>query len=455
MASAEGFQRRTFQGLLILGDLLAIFLIFIFMHGFRWSFDEVPQYAEALLGSRYFLSTTIILVISHYIFDLYEPRHWRSPLFSPARIIVAILFTVLIVLSVHFILGTPRSGVVGRGVFLGAMTLFTFWSLGFRYFVYKAQLKNSQKNNFLVVSSRKCFESFCEDFKASSKNALHGGITWVDIADESAVTKKLDHVEGEAWSVILVEGSLSSSLTRRVMEIRLSGQKVLSFQNFYELYFAKVPVFSLSNSWFAFTEGFTILHSQINMRLKRVSDVLISTLMLIPGVPLMGLLAVLIRLESRGPAIYKQARVGAGGEVFTIYKFRSMKADAEKDGAKWAAKKDPRVTFLGRIMRKTRLDELPQLFNILKGDMSFIGPRPERPEFTESLKKSIPFYDLRHLIKPGLSGWAQVMYPYGASEKDAIEKLQYDLYYIKNYSLELDVKIFFKTISVVLFGMGR
>ncbi|MBK6723974.1 MAG: sugar transferase [Acidobacteria bacterium] len=168
------------------------------------------------------------------------------------------------------------------------------------------------------------------------------------------------------------------------------------------------------------------------------------------------LAAILIKLESRGPIFYKQERVGKSGKTFKVIKFRSMRTDAEKDGKPiWAATNDERVTRIGRVMRATRIDEIPQFWNILKGDMSFVGPRPERPHFVKQLGTEIPYYDHRHLVAPGLTGWAQIKYPYGASVADARQKLQYDLYYIKNQSLTLDLVIVFETVKTVLFGKGR
>ncbi len=171
--------------------------------------------------------------------------------------------------------------------------------------------------------------------------------------------------------------------------------------------------------------------------------------------PIMVIAAIIVRLESPGPIIYSQARVGEHNKEFNVHKFRSMRNDAEKDGAKWAMKNDPRVTKFGNFMRKTRIDELPQLLNVLKGEMSFIGPRPERMVFIKDLEKVIPYYNLRHLVKPGLTGWAQVMYPYGASVEDAKRKLEYDLYYIKHHSISLDIAIMFMTLKTVVFGKGR
>ena len=165
--------------------------------------------------------------------------------------------------------------------------------------------------------------------------------------------------------------------------------------------------------------------------------------------------AVIIKLESHGPVIYSQERIGENNKPFKIFKFRSMRTDSEKDGPKWASEHDDRITKFGNIMRKTRIDELPQLYNVIVGQMSFVGPRPERQFFINTLEKEIPYYNLRHIVKPGLTGWAQVKYPYGASIEDSYRKLQYDLYYIKNYSLILDVLIILDTVKIVLFGKGR
>jgi sugar transferase (PEP-CTERM system associated) len=187
---------------------------------------------------------------------------------------------------------------------------------------------------------------------------------------------------------------------------------------------------------------------------KNAIDFVVALTLLIATFPLMLATAMLIKITSRGPIFYSQVRVGLGGKTFTIYKFRSMRTDAEKDGARWASTNDDRITPIGRFIRKTRIDELPQLINVLKGEMSMVGPRPERPQFVNKLKEEIPFYELRHIMRPGLSGWAQVRYQYGSSVEDAHEKLRYDLYYIKNYSLFIDLTILLETTKVVLFGSG-
>ncbi len=191
-----------------------------------------------------------------------------------------------------------------------------------------------------------------------------------------------------------------------------------------------------------------------NIKVKRVLDIIFSLLGLLISLVITIPVAILIKLESKGPIFYRQKRVGLNNNIFECIKFRSMTVDAEKYGAIWASKNDSRVTRVGKIIRKLRIDEIPQMWNVLKGEMSFIGPRPERPEFVYQLEKKIPYYNLRHSVKPGITGWAQVCYPYGASEEDALEKLKYDLYYIKNLSLFLDFQILLKTAKVVLLGKG-
>ena len=216
----------------------------------------------------------------------------------------------------------------------------------------------------------------------------------------------------------------------------------------------RLPLSQITDEWLLETEGFNLNTRGSLRRLKRAFDVCVSIAIFLITAPIMLLTAIAIRLESKGPVIYKQDRVGLFEKEFTVYKFRSMRTDAEKNGAVWAKEHDDRITRVGRFIRKVRIDELPQLWNVLKGDMSFIGPRPERMTFVKKLKEDIPYYSLRHTVKPGLTGWAQVCYPYGASEEDSRHKLEYDLYYIKNMSILLDITIVLKTIGVVLFPKG-
>jgi len=238
-----------------------------------------------------------------------------------------------------------------------------------------------------------------------------------------------------------------------LLECKLKGVHVIELSSFFERERGQVQIESLNASWMVLSDGFQ--QGFLRDAGKRVFDLVASVILLVLTIPLMLLGVLGIVLESGCPILYRQERVGLGGKIFTIYKFRSMVQNAEKDGApQWAQAGDARVTRVGQFIRKVRIDELPQIFNVLRGDMSFVGPRPERPFFVDQLIEQVPYYAARHSVKPGITGWAQVRYPYGASLEDAIEKLQYDLYYVKNHTLLLDLLIMFQTAQVVLFGKG-
>ena len=238
-----------------------------------------------------------------------------------------------------------------------------------------------------------------------------------------------------------------------LLACRIRGTKVMDLAGFFERVRGEVPTDSLKTSWLVYGHGF-VQHS-VRAAIKRAFDVVMSTLLLAIASPLMVITAIAIKLESPGPILYRQQRVGLRGLHFMCIKFRSMSVDAEKDGvARWATKRDARVTRVGAFIRKCRIDELPQLISVLRGEMSLIGPRPERQTFVDQLRQEIPFYDLRHSVKPGVTGWAQVRYGYCATVEDAKRKHQFDLYYVKNHSLFLDVLVLFETVSVVLFREG-
>jgi sugar transferase (PEP-CTERM system associated) len=240
----------------------------------------------------------------------------------------------------------------------------------------------------------------------------------------------------------------------KLLEMKLEGVSFDHLASVYEELTGKIAVENLRPSWLIFSSGFR--KTRLLQAQKRLLDVFAAVIGGSLAIPIVVVVAIAVRLSSSGPVLYSQRRVGLHGQVFTVYKFRSMRADAEAaTGAVWASKDgDPRVTSVGRFLRKSRLDELPQLWNVLVGDMSLVGPRPERPEFVANLTKLIPFYGQRHAVRPGLTGWAQVRYAYGASVEDALEKLQYDLFYIKNRSLPLDLFIIFSTIKTVLLRRG-
>ncbi len=238
----------------------------------------------------------------------------------------------------------------------------------------------------------------------------------------------------------------------QLLECRLRGINVEEWPTFYEKQTGKILVANLRPSWLIFSDGF--VKTETTRMVKRAMDIGLALIGLVLSLPVMALVAGAVKLDSKGPVLFRQKRVGERGRIFVLNKFRSMSVDAERHGPVWAAARDPRVTRVGRWLRQTRLDELPQFWNVLVGDMSFVGPRPERPEFVGTLQREIPFYMGRHSVKPGITGWAQVRHRYAASVEDSMEKLQYDLYYIKNLSPLLDLVILLSTLQVVLFARG-
>ncbi len=253
--------------------------------------------------------------------------------------------------------------------------------------------------------------------------------------------------------VALTERRSGSMPLRQLLDCKASGTKVYDLNTHFEKTLGQIRIDFLSASWLIFGDGFN--QGAWRTAVKRVFDIVCATLLCVLAAPLMLIATALIKFESRGPVLYRQERVGRNGATFSIAKFRSMRTDAELDGKpRWASANDDRVTRVGHVMRRLRIDELPQLFNVLRGDMSLVGPRPERPFFVEQLTQEIPFYALRHSVKPGVTGWAQVRYPYGATVEDSQEKLQYDLYYVKNNTLFLDLVVLMETVGVVLTGKG-
>jgi exopolysaccharide biosynthesis polyprenyl glycosylphosphotransferase len=247
---------------------------------------------------------------------------------------------------------------------------------------------------------------------------------------------------------------LDEVFLQRLLALRGSGTRLVSLLNWAEQALQRVPPELFNSRWLVHAEGFELQPARLGWRLKRLGDVMVAGLLLLATLPLLAIAALLVHLEDGGPVLYSQMRSGLYGNTMHIHKLRSMQVDAEAQGIRWASAADARITRVGRWLRKLRIDELPQLLNVLRGDMSLIGPRPERPELEEELEQAIPHYRVRHWIRPGLSGWAQVCHPYGASVADSRSKLSYDLYYMRNASLPLDLLILFKTMRLVIRGQG-
>ena len=406
----------------------------------------------------------LITLLSLYVLDCYAVEMQVSGMRAPSRTLLAVGVAGLLNGAVVYLAGWWSTVTLfGRGVFPVAMLVFAAWAAAWRFYAALYQTRRASRARFLVLGTGEQAGSLLEDFRNARVEGELAFLEQPGCARDPRIPEaigKLDDLQAVAaqpWSGIVV--ALSSpahqELVERLLRVRFAGTRVYDLADFYEQHWFKVPVLHTHEGWLLFAHGFELLHNPLGLRLKRMLDVVFALLLLLLGLPVAALVALAIKLESQGPVIFKQERMGLDGRVFRIYKFRSMRADAEQAGPQWAADRDPRVTRVGRLLRAWRLDELPQLVNVLRGQMSFIGPRPERPVFNDVLEHQIPYYDLRHLVRPGITGWAQVMYPYGASIEDAREKLQYDLYYIKNYSLMMDMAILLKTLRVVLLGRGR
>jgi exopolysaccharide biosynthesis polyprenyl glycosylphosphotransferase len=406
-----------------------------------------------------------LLLLCMYVLDAYVLERQVSGMRPPARAMfgvgVAGVLTGATAYAGAFWGSDPT---FGRGVFPVAFAAQALWSPLWRLGLAGWLRQQSQRIRWLVIGCGEPAASLYEDFVRSG---MQGEMMFIrdDESPQGESTllaslgglEDLERIGAGPWSGVIVATAepVPESLVYRLMALRFRGVRVYGLADFYEQLWFKVPVLHTRGGWLVFAHGFDLLHNPLGLRIKRLVDIALAMSLLILASPLMLSIALLVKLESRGPAIFRQDRTGLDGHEFKILKFRSMTHDAERDGPQWTQKSDPRVTRLGRWMRLLHLDELPQLVNVLRGEMSFIGPRPERPVFNAMLEEKIPLYNLRHLVRPGITGWAQVMYPYGASVEDAREKLQYDLYYIKNYSVLLDIGIMFKTLRVVVLGKGR
>ena len=340
------------------------------------------------------------------------------------------------------------------GVVLGRLFLFNYVDTTFsqkRAIIVGTGQRASRIDNLCKLTDLRSFEvvgywSIADENQViDSRYILNSGHTkLVDLVREQKVNE----------IIVAVDDRRKSFPVDDLLDCKMSGVEVIDLITFLERQTGKIDVDEIHPSSLIFADGYA--HTVLKPVSKRIFDVVVSFFMLIINLPTMLLAALAIWVESgyKGSVFYNQVRVGAGGKIFSVYKFRSMIENAEVDGAQYAAEDDPRITKVGHFIRKTRIDELPQLVNVLRGEMSFVGPRPERPVFVDQLKNNIPYYNLRHSLKPGITGWAQVRYPYGDNDEDSAQKLQFDLYYMKNYSLFLDLSVIFQTVSVILWRKG-
>ena len=369
-----------------------------------------------------------------------------------ASIIIALLYLLI------------PSMAIGKGIFVSSLVIFLVAIVGWRFLFNRLAYAGNLEERVLIVGTGPSARMVARQIQAqhdfgyrvvgfiNDQPDPHGLHNIAIVGRPEDIPALVQHYEVDRIIVGLADRRGQLPLAE-LLHAKLSGVYVEDATSTYERLTGKILIDDLKPSWMIFSDGFVVSHG--TRMLKRVFDLALSSIGLVLASPFMLLTAIAVYLESDGPVFYSQERVGEGGRHFTVYKFRSMRADAEQDGTpQWARDGDDRITRVGRFIRLTRLDELPQLWNVLKGDMSFVGPRPERPYFVEQLAKDIPFYMQRHAVKPGVTGWAQVKYQYGNSVEDAMEKLRYDLYYIKHLSVALDLSIVFDTVKVILFGRG-
>lgn len=290
-------------------------------------------------------------------------------------------------------------------------------------------------------------------YYAGPNEAVAEVSAWGVLSPNKSLTDIVLEQQVDEIVIALAERRGGSMPLRELLDCKLHGVRVVDIATHFEKTLGQIRLDSVSAGWLIFGDGFS--QGIFRTMVKRVFDIVCALVLLCLALPIMLVTGILILLESGGPILYLQERVGLGGRLFNVVKFRSMRTDAEKDGKpRWASTDDDRITRVGRIIRKLRIDELPQLFSVLNGDMSLVGPRPERPYFVDKLTQEIPYYAVRQSVKPGVTGWAQVRYHYGASVEDSAEKLQYDLYYVKNHTLFLDLVVLFETVGVVIMAKG-
>jgi exopolysaccharide biosynthesis polyprenyl glycosylphosphotransferase len=450
--------------ILLLVDLFGVFAIFNLSH---WL--VTGDHSVNLLLTWKLILISCCTFLMYYLLDLYTFDSSLSQLGMLERSLISMLLVGAATAIFVYIMGPAFiGGFVGRGVLAMSLGILWMWSLAFRYLI-DAQLRYySSQLQWLVMISESNLDLFTSHFRAIYKqekllflvqeptepSELDLDANSQIVGDWGALESTLDQYD-VAGVIVAARSSLPVALLDQLLKIRIKGTRIYDINDFYEKFLSRLPVFNLDQNWIAMSHGFDLIHNPMGLKLKRYLDISIAVILAILLLPLFIITAVVVLVTSGTPVLFSQIRTGENDVPFKVFKFRTMVLDAEPDGAQYASENDPRFTLLGKLMRKFRIDELPQLWNVIAGDMSFIGPRPERPEFISRLQERIPYYDLRHIVKPGLTGWAQVMHGYGDSTDDAAEKLQYDLFYIKNYSLALDLSIIIRSVKVILFGTGR
>ena len=404
--------------------------------------------------------TALALLAAMIAVGVYGAEALRSIRFATARLLVAVSLGVIGVAFIDFVLGgqtfwrSTLAYAMGLSILVLVLNrLIVGGLLGASAFRRRVlvlgagpradrlrQLGERPESGFVIVGYIGMNEGTQAVDEAIARGAIHNLTRFVENLGVSEV-------------VLALEERRNSLPLNDLLRIKTAGVHVNDFSSFVERETGRIDLDTVNPSWLIFSDGFSSLRV-VSSAAKRVFDISASAVLLLLTAPIIILFALLVRLDSKGPAFFRQSRVGLYGQTFDVIKLRSMRTDAEAAGAQWATQNDPRVTRIGRFIRKVRIDELPQAWSVLKGEMSFVGPRPERPEFVTDLEEKLPYYAERHMVKPGITGWAQINYPYGASIEDSRQKLEYDLYYAKNYTPFLDLLILLQTLRVVLWHEG-
>lgn len=428
----------------LLGDLSVAMLAFGALDLLSGIHPELKPVHPFLTGAVWAVSLAFIFFQA----GLYDPMRFELDRGNMIRLVSS--FVLLGSLGLLAMKGIPAIRLGWRGEL--SLTGLTFiFMIIWRWFMVLRLPIHEWKRSTLILGTGQIARIFEELNRFRHNILIHGVVDAHKIKEMNLARYALEH---KIHSIVISLKDRRGTLPiHEILECKMNGIEVMEWPTFYEKNMNKIDIMNVNPSHLVLGDGFQ--RNRITIVLKGVMDRALALVGLACFAPFGVLIAIAIKRNSPGPVLYSQERVGLNGKTFKILKFRSMVVDAEKNRTpQWASEQDPRITKVGRFLRKTRLDEVPQLINILKGEMSFIGPRPERPFFVEELEKCIPFYGLRHVTKPGLSGWAQIRYRYGATVDDAVKKLEYDLYYIKNLSIFLDLMIFMETIQVILFGKG-
>lgn len=453
---------RAKKLLLIVGDVFVLYVsLFLTLSIQGRDSLSFPVWASALVPFTLLFAGWIVVF---YIADLYEIAISKNEVRFYSRLLKVvwlncILSAACFKLSTSTLLDFPAWTLAIFGV--GSSFAFALWRYRYNAFVEQPALQR----NVLVVGLNEGARELLEEIARNpqvgyriaavvSSNTDDFSLPGAAIYDDSVNVKQLLVQENISTVVTAFDPRNNTRLLRQLFDSLALKIQFLELPTFYERLTGKIPVNNIGHIWFL--ENLAQSDKTLHDFFKRALDLVFSTLLLLVALPFIPFVVLAIKLDSKGPVLFFQTRVGLLGRPFTAIKFRTMRVEAESDGvARWAQKNDPRITRVGRLLRKTRIDEIPQLWNVLRSEMSVIGPRPERPEFVRNLEQDIPFYNERHLVKPGLTGWAQVRFRYGSSVADSFKKLEYDFYYIKNRSIPLDVAILLKTVSIVLCGGGQ